>query len=148
LDKPRGFQEVETPSFQDSRRMKCTGRLYTPPGNVPAAGTIMSMKNSKDSIGKRTRDLSAFSAVPQPTAPPHTLVNVMYLLYTYIFSHTIRQNSYMLRSVLDQIIFRQFFLNHAYIKHKYLNRLKVLSIKFVDVIIFVVEGQQNSTYPE
>jgi len=72
----------------------------------------------------------------------------MYLLYTYIFSHTIRQNSYMLRSVLDQIIFRQFFLNHAYIKHKYLNRLKVLSIKFVDVIIFVVEGQQNSTYPE
>ena len=55
----------------------------------------------------------------------------------------------MLRSVLDQIIFRQFFFKSCiYIKHKYLNRLKVLSIKFVDVIIFVVEGQQNSTYPE
>jgi len=30
----------------------------------------MSMKNSNDTIGNRTRDLLAFSAVPQPTAPP------------------------------------------------------------------------------
>jgi hypothetical protein len=30
----------------------------------------MSMKNSKDTIGNRTRDLPACSAVPQPTAPP------------------------------------------------------------------------------
>jgi len=30
------------------------------------------MKNVSDSIGNRTRDLSACSAVPQPTAPPHT----------------------------------------------------------------------------
>ena len=29
------------------------------------------MKNSNDTIGNRTRDLSACSAVPQPTAPPH-----------------------------------------------------------------------------
>jgi hypothetical protein len=28
------------------------------------------MKNSIDTIGNRTRDLSAFSAVPQPNAPP------------------------------------------------------------------------------
>ena len=41
LDRPRGFQEVEAPRFQDSRRMKVvrlsalrTGRLY-PPGNIP-----------------------------------------------------------------------------------------------------------------
>jgi hypothetical protein len=32
----------------------------------------MAMKNSNDTIGNRTRDLSACSAVPQPTAPPHT----------------------------------------------------------------------------
>jgi len=30
----------------------------------------MSMKNSNDTIGNRTRDLPAYSAVPQPTAPP------------------------------------------------------------------------------
>jgi len=29
----------------------------------------MSMKKSNDTIGNRTRDLPAFSAVPQPTAP-------------------------------------------------------------------------------
>ena len=56
-----------------------------PPGNIPgthfcyrlsqpqghsAAGRIMSMKNSNDTIGNRTRDLPACSAVLQPTAPP------------------------------------------------------------------------------
>ena len=35
-----------------------------------AAGKIMSLKNSSDTIGNRTRDLPPCSAVPQPTAPP------------------------------------------------------------------------------
>jgi hypothetical protein len=39
-----------------------------------AAGRIMSMKNSNDTIGNRTRDLPACSAVPQPTAPPRAPV--------------------------------------------------------------------------
>ena len=30
------------------------------------------MKNSNDTVGNRTRDLSTFSAVPQPTTPPRT----------------------------------------------------------------------------
>ena len=30
----------------------------------------MSMTNSSDTIGNRTRDLPACSALPQPTAPP------------------------------------------------------------------------------
>ena len=34
----------------------------------------MSMKNSSDTIGNRTRDLPACSAVPQPTAPPRAPV--------------------------------------------------------------------------
>ena len=34
------------------------------------AGRIMSMENSDDTIGNRTRDLPARGAVPQPTAPP------------------------------------------------------------------------------
>jgi hypothetical protein len=33
------------------------------------AGGIMSMKNSNDTIGNRTRYIPVFSAVPQPTAP-------------------------------------------------------------------------------
>ena len=60
-----------------------TGRLYTP-GNITgthfchrlsqpqshsAAGRIMSMNNSSDTIGNRPRDLPACSAVPQTTAP-------------------------------------------------------------------------------
>jgi len=59
-----------------------TGRLY-PSGNIPgthfyyrlsqpqghsAAGRIMSMKNSNDTIGNRTRDLPACSAVSQPNS--------------------------------------------------------------------------------
>jgi len=35
-----------------------------------AAGRIMSMKNSSDTIGNQTRDLPTCSAVPQPTALP------------------------------------------------------------------------------
>ena len=38
----------------------------------PIPGRIMSMKNSNDTIGNQTRDLRAFSEVPQPTAPPRT----------------------------------------------------------------------------
>ena len=58
------------------------GRLY-PQGNIPgthfclrlsqpqghsAAGRIMLVKNSMNTAGNRTRDLSGFSAVPQPNA--------------------------------------------------------------------------------
>jgi hypothetical protein len=84
LDRRLGFQEVEAPTFLDNRHMKVvrlsvlrTGRLY-PPGNIPgthfcerlsrpqghsATETIMSMKNSNDTIGNRTRDVPACSAV-------------------------------------------------------------------------------------
>ena len=44
-------------------------RLSRPQGHS-AAGRIMSMKNSSDTIGNRTRDLPICSAVSQPTAPP------------------------------------------------------------------------------
>jgi hypothetical protein len=36
---------------------------------------IMSIKNSNDTIGNPTRELLAFSAVPQPAVPPGTTVN-------------------------------------------------------------------------
>jgi len=44
-------------------------RLSQPQGHS-AAGRIMSMKNSNDTIGNRTRDLPTCSVVPQPTALP------------------------------------------------------------------------------
>jgi len=91
LDRPWGLQVVEAPRFQDSRHRKVvrlsavlSGSLY-PAGNIPgthfcwrlshprghsAAGRIMSMKNSSDTIGNSSRELPACSAVPQPTAPP------------------------------------------------------------------------------
>jgi hypothetical protein len=44
--------------------------MLSQPQGDSAAGRIMSMKNSSDTIRNRTRDLPACSAVPQPTAPP------------------------------------------------------------------------------
>jgi hypothetical protein len=70
-----------------------TGRLY-PPGHIPGThfcyrltqpqghsvtGRNVSMKNSNDNIGNRTR---ACSAVPQQTAPPRTpLISVGHINY-------------------------------------------------------------------
>jgi hypothetical protein len=41
----------------------------------------MSMKNSSDTIGNRTPDLLACSAVPQPSAPLHTPEQLLRLTY-------------------------------------------------------------------
>ena len=54
----------------------CSG-LSQPQGHS-AAGRIISMKNSNDTMGNQTRDLPTCSAVPQPTA----LLRVP--LYVYI----------------------------------------------------------------
>jgi hypothetical protein len=44
----------------------------------------MSMKNSNDTIGNRTRDHPPCSAVPQPTAPPHASnINFIYIKIKY-----------------------------------------------------------------
>ena len=84
MDRPWGFQEAEAPRFQDDRHTKVvrmsalrTGRLY--PQGHSAARRKVSMKNSSDSIGNRTRDLPTCSAVPQPTAPPRATNCSIYL---------------------------------------------------------------------
>jgi hypothetical protein len=41
----------------------------------------MSMKNSTDIIGNRTRYLPAYSTLPQPTALPRTPLHVKYPLF-------------------------------------------------------------------
>jgi hypothetical protein len=45
-------------------------RGWVDPQGQSAAGRIMSMKNSSDTIGNRTHDLLACSTVPETTAPP------------------------------------------------------------------------------
>ena len=58
-------------------------------GNI-AAGRITSMKNSNYTIGNRTRDLPACSAVPQLTAPPRTAVKATRPTKLYVrIQHTI-----------------------------------------------------------
>ena len=84
-----GFQEVEAPrisrqSAHEGDKVSPTHRPPLPPGNIlgthlcfrmsrpqghSAAGRTMSIKNTNDTIGKRSRDLPVCSAVPQPTAP-------------------------------------------------------------------------------
>jgi len=107
LDRSWGFLDVEAPRFEDNRHRMVvrlsallTGCLYHP-GNTPgthfcqrlsqpqdhsAARRIMSMKNSNNTIGNRTRCLLACSAVPQPSglryAPP-----ILWMYINKIFSH-------------------------------------------------------------
>ena len=88
---PEGSRRMRFPDFKTNQHMKVvrlsalrTGRLY-PLGIIPgthfcwrlsqpqchiAAGKVMSMKNSNNTIGNLTRDLSAYSSVPPPTGPP------------------------------------------------------------------------------
>jgi hypothetical protein len=47
------------------------------PQDQSAAGRIMSMKNSNDTDGNRTRDLPACSTVPQPTSPTRARVRLL-----------------------------------------------------------------------
>jgi len=89
-DRPWGFQGVKAPRLQGqsahevgkvvsyTHRPSLPSRKYSwysclrlsRPQGHSAAGRIVSMKNSNDTITNRTRDLPACSAVLQPTAPP------------------------------------------------------------------------------
>jgi len=88
---PGVSRRMRLPDFKTNQHMKVvrlsalrTGRLYPlgiilgthfccrlslPQGHI-AAGRIMSMKNSDNTIGILTRDLPAYSAVTPPTGPP------------------------------------------------------------------------------
>jgi hypothetical protein len=78
-----GSQILRQSAHEGGKVVRPMHRPPLPPGNIPgthffqrlsqpqgqnAAGRIM--KNSNDTIGNRTRDLPACSAVPQPIAPP------------------------------------------------------------------------------
>jgi hypothetical protein len=68
---PCGSRNLKLPEFLENRHMKfarssalCTGRLCLP-GDIPGTNFCSDFT----AIGNRTRDLSAFIAVPQPIAP-------------------------------------------------------------------------------
>jgi len=80
-----GSQISRQSAHEGGKVVSGTYRPPLPPRNIPgthfcqrlsqlqghsAAGRIMPMKKSNDTIGNRTRDLPACSAVPQPTALP------------------------------------------------------------------------------
>jgi hypothetical protein len=67
---PEGFGK-----FQYSRHVKVV-RSALRTGHLYLHKTIMVMKNSNDTIGNRTRDLPAYSSVPQPTASPRSSTHV------------------------------------------------------------------------
>ena len=89
--------EVNVPRYHDSGTGcgKVVSLTYRPPllpGSTPgthfcyslsrpqdhsAAGRIMSLKNSSDTIGVRTRDLPICISVPQQIAPPPTTDKVI-----------------------------------------------------------------------
>jgi hypothetical protein len=55
----------------------------------------MTMKKSNDTIGNRTRNLPACSAVPQPTAPPRAPQNkVTYIVYIIMVAQTAAANDF------------------------------------------------------
>jgi len=57
--------------LEPSGPVQACNRIALPQGHS-AVGRIVSMKNSNDTIGNRTHELLAFSAVPEPTALPRT----------------------------------------------------------------------------
>jgi len=55
----------------------------------------MSMKNSNDTFGNRTRDLPACSAVAQPSAPPRALYKTISIRNFRILQHVTDQTNVM-----------------------------------------------------
>jgi hypothetical protein len=52
----------------------------------------MSMKNSNDTIGIRTRELPACNAVPQPISPPRAPIRIktcLYSFYNFLFMYSL-----------------------------------------------------------
>ena len=107
-----------------------TGRLYlqeiflvlisvslSQPQGHSAAGRIMSMKNSNETVRNRTRDIPVCSAVPQPTAPP-----LASLIHEY-FAKFCPGNSKRGTSHENQYTF-------LIISHSVLLRMKNISDKF------------------
>jgi hypothetical protein len=69
----------------------------------------MSMKKSDDTIGNRTRDITACSAVPQPNAPPrdssfaYTHINYLVLRYGKTPTHAHNVYKYLIIILVNTV---------------------------------------------
>ena len=74
----------------------------------------MSMKNSNDTIGNQTRDLLTCSAVPQPTAPPRSQVQMLnYCVNSELIPASVcHDQSVIVRDV--NTLFKEFHLSHLH----------------------------------
>ena len=92
LERPWGFQEFEAPRFQDSRHVKVVGLSALGAGSIypqemflvfiSVRGWVnprakMQPEGLCQSIIPMTRELPAYSSVPQATAPPRTPLFVL-----------------------------------------------------------------------
>ena len=74
-------------------------RDWVKPGAiVRPEGLFMSIKNSNDITGNRIRDRQAWSAVPQPTAPPRapylTIIIIIIIIITNLYFKYFSTNTY------------------------------------------------------
>jgi len=112
-----------------------TGRLYphfcyrlNQPQGRSEGGRIMSMKYSNDTIGNRTRDLPACSAVPQPTAPPRTPFHCVVQLILQMKYIRLKQD---IGSYVSDVICSSFLLNIGCVpKYECLPEYKNLNRKY------------------
>jgi hypothetical protein len=142
LDRPLGFQKVE--ASQISRQSAHEGGKVVSPTHRPplpprkdswysflleaestpghsATKTIMPLKNSNDTIGNRTHDVPACSAVPQPTAPPCApwssimhISNLWYLITNMITLNAVILQLTVSNSICQKKLFPERFLqNHV-----------------------------------
>jgi len=82
------------------------------------------MKNSNDTIGNRTRDLPACSAVPQQTAPPRTPIEIQYDILNIIFGEHLNTRFQWEGSVLllltSVILTLRRLMSYIYMEHPFL----------------------------
>jgi hypothetical protein len=93
------------------------------------------MQNSSDTIGNRTRDLPACSAVPQPTAPPRLTIETLFernkmsnILYQC--NHKFRPNSIQIQlPSFSQTSYETFFPHLAFFSNLLFSTLRPTQIK-------------------
>jgi hypothetical protein len=84
----------------------------------------MSMKNSNETIGNRTRHLPACSAVPQPTVPPDGSVVSIYSGTNHLYFINVCNN---INAVFDVIPYYLLLLSFVFVV-LYLSYIPVLSL--------------------
>ena len=100
------------------------------------------MKNSKETIGNRTRDLPACNAVPQPTAPPRAPTFLcMDIYYKFILHVSASFGHHRARAYPDKNITRR---KDNYKQNYFMFETVLPSSNFcVHIYIYIYDGQKK-----